>query len=189
MTPCHPRGARAGSGGRGQRPGAACGVWQSEQTHSWGLRSGPFGALDAHAAPFPIPWAVTATTSPGLGGQHPPGDSPQGALALCPHAGHQSSPVWLFQLPKGRIPASLSSIPVTRALCRGPPWLPLSGGRIWLWALSTGSAVGPPALPACPHPTSCRSCLGSLARGCIGLPRPVGFGFAPCNAAFFSQSL
>lgn len=46
----------------------------------------------------------------------------------------------------------------------------------------------PPTLPVCPHPTSCRSCLGSLARGCVRLPRPVGFGRAPSNATFFPRA-
>lgn len=46
----------------------------------------------------------------------------------------------------------------------------------------------PPAPSVCLHPTSCRNRLGCLARGCVGLPRPVGFGRAPCNATFFPRA-
>lgn len=70
----------------------------------------------------------------------------------------------------------------------GPSGHPSPGTGVGHECSARGLLRRPPALPVCPHPTSCRSCLGSLARGCVGLPSPVGFGRAPCNAAFFPRA-
>lgn len=164
VTPCHPRGARAGSGGHGQRPGAACGVWQSEQTHSWGLRSGPFGALDAHAAPFPIPWAVTGTTSPGLGGAAPSTGQP----ARCPGP---VSPRRSPELPGVAVPAPQGPYPSPSLLHtsdkdplqRAPLAAPLRGQDL---------AVGAQHGVCCGTP--CPACLSSshILQELSGLPGP-----------------
>lgn len=117
VTLCHPHGARAEFGDRGQHPRAACVVWQSEQTRSWGLRSGPFGALDAHAAPFPIPWAVTGTTSPGLGGSTHHGTARKVPWPCVPTQVSRGSLAWLFQLPAAVLPA-----PRARSQPLSPPY-------------------------------------------------------------------
>lgn len=68
----------------------------------------------------------------------------------------------------------------------GVPWSALC--RVGRQCSARCPLQRPPAPSVCLHPTSCRNRLGSLALGCVRLPRPVGFGRAPCNATFFPRA-
>lgn len=160
-------------------------------------------------SPFPVLWAVIRTTSPGAGEQHPatgqstssPGpvslrgvtrSSPRGRRGwsgVCPCPPPRAGAQLRFP-PRMAGPWQLRRCPLGEEgpLRMGPsshpsPWTGV-GHECSAW----GPLQRPPTLPVCPHPTSCRSCLGSLARGCVRLPRPVGFGRALCNATFFPRA-